>query len=205
MINPIFRAGLLAALLLLIQAGSTMQPTVEQDPLRLEKYRDRAAVLSSLDTWALSGRLAVSDENDGGSGKLRWQESPGGSRMDFHGALGRGAWQMEANAAGAVLELADGSRYSANSVGELVREQLGWQVPVESLAWWVRGLEAPGDSGTMVLTENGTLSQLRQHGWEVEYGRYREAGGYGLPLKLTARQEGRTVKLAIREWSLGDP
>lgn len=205
MISPILRAGLLAALLLLIQACSTVQPTGENDPLRLEKYRDRASELSSLDSWSLRGRLAVSDENDGGSGNLRWQESPGVSRMDFHAAFGRGAWQLEAGADGAVLELADGSRYSADSVGELVRGQLGWQVPVESLAWWVRGLEAPGDTGSMVLAEDGTLSLLRQHGWEVEYGRYREAGGYGLPLKLTARQDGRTVKLAIREWSLGDP
>ncbi len=66
------------------------------------------------------------------------------TRMDFHGAMGRGAWRLVAGGGGAELELADGKRYSAETVGELVRGQLGWAIPVENLSWWVRGVQAPG-------------------------------------------------------------
>lgn len=174
----------------------------EAEPGWLERYEARATELASLEQWTLEGRLAVSDANDGGSGKLRWQEAADGRRMDFHGALGRGAWRLVSGSAGAELELADGSSFRAASVAELVRGQLGWNIPVEALSWWVLGLEAPGQPETRYLNDDGTLSSLGQQGWKIEYDRYRQVDGFTLPSKLTARQGEKTVKLAIRQWEL---
>jgi len=194
--------GLLVAVLLLT-ACSTVKTSSETSPADLARYELRANAISAVEAWALQGRLAVSDENDGGSGTLRWRVGPDGSRMDFHGAMGRGAWQLESGGGWAELKLADGSTYFAANVGELVRGQLGWEIPVEALSWWVRGLAVPGSEGHKTLGEDGTLSFLNQYGWVVEYGRYREVGGFILPSKLTARNEGKTVKLAIRDWETG--
>lgn len=185
---------------LLLPACSTVQTTDAGDPVRLGQYEARVKAVSKLEAWALKGRLAVSDENDGGSGTLHWQKNPGGSRMDFHGAMGRGAWRLVAEPGQAELELADGKRYSAETVGELIREQLGWEIPVENLSWWVRGVEAPGPADQRILGDKGTLSLLSQSGWDIEFGRYREVQGLSLPLKLTARQGDKRVKLAIRDW-----
>lgn len=195
-----FLIAYLLLAVLLLPACSTVQTTDAEDPVRLAQYEARLEVVSKLEAWALKGRLAVSDENDGGSGTLRWQENPGGSRMDFHGAMGRGAWRLVAEPGQAELELADGKRYSAETVGELIREQLGWEIPVENLSWWVRGVEAPGPADQRILGELGTLSLLSQSGWDIEFGRYREVQGLSLPLKLTARQGDKRVKLAIRDW-----
>jgi outer membrane lipoprotein LolB len=193
---------LVVAAALLVQACSSAPRVADGDGIPMERYQARAAELSSIPDWALRGRLAVTDGKDGGSGSLRWKETTDGSHMDFHGALGRGAWRLSAGAGGAELELADGNRYRADTVGELVRGQLGWDIPVDALAWWVRGLEAPGTPESRVLGEDGTLEMLRQDGWLVEYGRYREVNGIDLPVKLNARQAERTVKLAIRDWEL---
>ena len=46
--------------------------------------------------------------------------------MNFHGALGRGAWQLNADENGAVLEWADGEIHRADTVGELLEQRLGW-------------------------------------------------------------------------------
>ena len=67
----------------------------------------------------------------------------------------------------------------------------------------MRGLAAPGAVEYRELGEDGTLVFLRQQDWNIEYGRFREMDGVVLPVKLTARQSGRTVKLVIREWRLG--
>ena len=192
-------ACLLLAVLLL-PACSTVKTTGSGDPARLEQYETRVSAITKLESWTLRGRLAVSDENDGGSGTLRWQEGPGGSRMDFHGAMGRGAWRLVAGGGQAELDIADGKRYTAATVGELVRGQLGWELPVENLSWWVRGVAAPGSTDRRTLGEHGTLSFLSQSGWDIEFGRYREVEGLSLPMKLTARQDGKSVKLAIRDW-----
>jgi outer membrane lipoprotein LolB len=193
-------AALLAATLL---AGCTaMRPMDSQQAAWQPLYEQRASRLGPLESWALQGRLAVSDSADGGSGDLSWRQRPDSSRLDFHGALGRGAWRLQAGEAGAEIEFADGRSYRAASIDELVRGQVGWQVPVAALAWWVRGLAAPGEVERSVLDENGVLTLLQQDGWSVEYGRYSTVGGELMPLKLTARQQDRTVKLAIRKWEL---
>jgi outer membrane lipoprotein LolB len=197
------------ALLLLLTAGllsacGAMQPQDADQAARLPLYQQRMARLGPLDSWALEGRLAVRDAEDGGTGFLSWRQQQGDSRMDFHGALGRGAWRLLAADAGAELEFADGRQFRADSIDALVRSQVGWNVPVEMLSWWVRGLAAPGKVRQKVLDEEGRLSELNQHGWSIEYGRYGRVGDETMPLKLTARQADRSVKLAISKWLLQD-
>ena len=186
----------------LLSACTAMQPRDMEQAARQPLYDQRMARLGPLDNWALEGRLAVSDARDGGSGFLSWRQQQGDSRMDFHGALGRGAWRLLAGDDGAEIEFADGRLFRADSVDALVRSQVGWNVPVEMLSWWVRGLAAPGKVGQKVLDEQGRLSELSQHGWSIEYGRYGRVGGETMPLKMTARHEDRAVKLAVKKWEL---
>jgi len=193
---------LLAAAIAQLPGCATVRPLDAEQAARLPLYEQRAARLELRQTWALEGRLAVSDDRDGGSGVLSWRQRPGNSRMDFHGALGRGAWRLLAGADGAELEFADGRQYRADSIDDLVRGQIGWAVPVEALAWWVRGLAAPGKLQHRVLDEEGRLSLLQQDGWRIEFGRYGTVEGEAMPAKMTARQDDRTVKLAIRKWEL---
>jgi outer membrane lipoprotein LolB len=200
------RSALVALLVVLttglLSACGAMQPRDVEQAARQPLYDQRVARLGPLDSWVLEGRLAVSDARDGGTGFLSWRQQQGDSRMDFHGALGRGAWRLLAGDDGAELEFADGRLFRADSIDALVRNQVGWNVPVEMLSWWVRGLAAPGKVRRKLLDEEGRLSELSQHGWSIEYGRYGEVGGETMPLRMTARQEDRAVKLAIRKWQL---
>jgi len=185
-----------------LSACGTVQPLDTGQAAREPLYEQRLARLAPLDAWTLEGRLAVSDDQDGGSGFLNWQQIRGESQLNFHGALGRGAWRLQTDAAGAQLEFADGRIFRADSIDALVRGQIGWNVPVDKLSWWVRGLAAPGKPGQRVLDEEGRLSLLNQHGWTIEYGRYAAVDGEAMPSKMTARQADRTVKLAVRKWDL---
>ena len=108
--------------MVLVQACTTVPATVEPPGARADRYESRAARLSALPAWTLRARLAVSDGEDGGSGSLRWAESGDGSRMDFHGALGRGAWRLDAGQSGAELEVI-GKAGRAGDSFEMVRER----------------------------------------------------------------------------------
>jgi len=152
----------------------------------------------------LDGKLAVSDGDDGGSGKLEWQSQPGLSELDFRGTLGRGAWRLEIQPGHSVLNLADGASWEASDVSVLVRQHVGWDVPVGALAWWVRGLTAPGRISRQSFDDDGRLTLLSQHGWKVEYQRYEEFSGIALPTKLEARKGKRQVKLVMRNWTLAE-
>jgi outer membrane lipoprotein LolB len=165
-------------------------------------YEDRQDQLVEAVSWSLQGRLAVRNDQDGGSGSFRWLEQPQNTQMDFHGALGRGAWRLVAEPAGVVLERADGSSQRAGTIGELVQGELGWAIPVDALSWWVRGLAAPGEVERRMLNETGSLAELQQLDWTIEYGRYRSFQGLELPVKMTARRQDVSVKLAVKDWDL---
>ena len=195
-------APLLISLTWFLQSCTTL-PSQDTDPSeRLRLHGLKTDLLKEQVSWNLSGKLAISNDADGGSGKLKWRESPDYTRMDFHGTLGRGAWRLEADRGGARLELADGSAYRDRTVDLLVQQQVGWEIPVENLSWWVRGMAAPGDPEEQWFDERGNLTRLNQDGWAIEFGNYRTFGEFEMPVRLTAQQADWKVKLVVRRWQL---
>jgi outer membrane lipoprotein LolB len=184
-------------------ACSPLPQRVSEDPAAAQAYEARSLVLAPIDQWKIRGRLAITDGEEGGSGALIWIENGGGTRMSFRGTLGQGSWLLEADGHGARLQLADGREYMAGDVAELVQAHVGWKVPVDALSWWVRGLSANGSWQERRLDEAGRITHLQQAGWEVEFGTYREHEALWLPARLTARRGSYTVKLAVREWTIG--
>jgi len=81
---------------------------------------------------------------------------------------------------------------------------VGWKVPVDALAWWIKGLADPGEWETRVVDEEGRLKKLRQFGWEVDFDNYGEPESFWLPAKLTARRGDYRVKMVVRKWRLGE-
>jgi outer membrane lipoprotein LolB len=202
--------ALVLAMPLFFSACSTAVVRETDQGERRQLYLERQATLAGIDNWSLDGRLAVSDGKDGGSGTLRWRQSAAETKMDFHGAFGRGAWRLRADQSGAMLERADGRIFRKLTINDLASSQLGWEIPVDALSWWVRGLAAP-EEGAAFPSSNaprvepddaGLPRLLRQHGWTIEFDRYRPVGSVTLPFKLTARRDGHSVKLVVRQWEL---
>ena len=197
---------LAAAAMLLLTAcatGPQQVPGSSQAEL-LDRYESRTASIKTLERWSLDGKLAVSDGKEGGSGRLQWTTESGRSELDFRGTLGRGAWQLDIDPDLATLTLANGETWQAADVSSLVRDHVGWDVPVESLSWWVRGVAAPGRVDHQSFDDNGRMTLLSQHGWDVEYERYKEFSGMALPTRLDARNGERHVKFVMRGWTIPD-
>lgn len=192
---------LLAGLVLLLSA-CTATPSRRADPLAEMAYQQREAILSSLDEWRLSGKLAASDGKDGGSGNFSWQRTSDLTFLSFRGAMGKGAWELEASDGLARLRFADGREYSASSLAQLVTSHLSARIPVDALSWWVLGLARPNGWKVRELDEVGRITHLQQFGWSVDFSGYREQQQLWLPGRLVARNGENTVKLVISEWTV---
>jgi len=116
------------------------------------------------------------------------------------GPLGRGATRLTGRPDAVTLEIAGQGHYQADSPEALVERQLGWQLPVSNLLWWVRGLPAPDSRSRLSLDGASRLARLEQDGWQVDYLAYRDEDGYALPERI--RLEGRDlqVTLVIKDW-----
>lgn len=182
---------------------ASITPT-ELEPSLAERkklFESRAASLAALERWSMDGKLAISDGEDGGSGRLEWRRQPGLSELAFRGTMGRGAWQLEIQPGHSVLNLANGETWEAPEVSSLIQAHVGWNIPVDALEWWIRGMPEPKGVGVYDFDEGGRIHVLSQHGWTVEYQRYKEFSGLDLPTKIDARNGERRVRFVMRDWT----
>ena len=160
----------------------------------------RSAVLATIQQWGFSGRIALSDGEQGGSGRLDWRQHHSGLVLNFQAALGQGSWRLTLNEESAMLESGDGAVVHADNAERLMRQQVGWDVPVDALQFWVRGLPNPNQSGVLQTSELGLPSSLKQQGWQIEYQRWDAAVQPPMPKKLIASRGDYRVKMVIRDW-----
>lgn len=175
----------------------------ESDSGNKEAYKNRAEKLTAISEWGFVGKISLDDGEQGGSGKLRWDVELDHSELDFHGAMGRGAWNLTIDPGKAVLKEANGVEQAAADVNEVVRDRIGWHLPVDALQWWVRGLAAPGVIEHEQFDPDGLLVSLHQFGWNVEFSRYDSRSTVALPIRLNATRDNYRVKLAISKWHTG--
>ncbi len=186
--------------MLLVLNACTGVAVKEAGPGNKAAYLSRAAKLAAIPEWGFIGRISLDDGDRGGSGRLQWEVRPGNSELDFHGAMGRGAWHLRIGPEGAVLKEANGAEQTATGVNALIQDRIGWPIPVDALQWWVRGLAAPGAVENEKFDPEGLLLNLGQFGWSVDFDRYDSVAGAVLPVRLNARRDDYRVKLAIGRW-----
>ncbi|HBM07891.1 lipoprotein localization factor LolB [Pseudomonas sp. Choline-3u-10] len=187
------------ALLLAGCAGLGPQESVE-GPGNAEDWKTHKAHISEIDGWQISGKIGIQAPQDSGSGTLFWLQRQDYFDIRLSGPLGRGATRLTGRPDAVALEVAGQGRFEADSPEALVESQLGWQLPVSNLLWWVRGLPAPDSRSRIALNANGQLASLKQDGWDVQYLSYTEEDGYPLPNRIKLAGRDLKITLVVKDW-----
>ncbi|MBA1280364.1 MULTISPECIES: lipoprotein insertase outer membrane protein LolB [Pseudomonadaceae] len=197
----LMRNLLIPALVLLLAgcAGLGPQESIE-GPGNKEDWTTHKARVSEIDGWQISGKIGIRAPQDSGSGTLFWLQRQDYFDIRLSGPLGRGATRLTGRPDAVALEVAGQGRYEAESPEALVESQLGWQLPVSSLLWWVRGLPAPDSRSRIALDANGRLANLQQDGWDIQYLGYSEEGGYALPSRIKLAGRDLQITLVVKDW-----
>ncbi|MEX6501724.1 lipoprotein insertase outer membrane protein LolB [Pseudomonas zhanjiangensis] len=164
------------------------------------QWKIHRAHIASLDAWQISGKVGIRAPKDSGSGTLFWLQRQDYYDIRLSGPLGRGAARLTGRPGDILLEVANQGRYQAASPEALLQQQLGLNLPVSHLLWWIRGLPAPDSKSRLTLDGDSRLAQLTQDGWQVEYLRYAEQNGYWLPERLKLNGHDLQVTLVIKDW-----
>lgn len=189
----------LFALLLTGCAGLGPQESVE-GPGNAEDWKTHKARISHIDGWQISGKIGIRAPQDSGSGTLFWLQRQDYFDIRLSGPLGRGATRLTGRPEAVTLEVAGQGRFEAQSPEALVESQLGWQLPVSNLLWWVRGLPAPDSRSRISLDNNGRLATLQQDDWSVQYLGYEEEDGLDLPSRIKLEGRNLQITLVIKDW-----
>lgn len=188
-----------ATLLLFGLLASCAAPPLRPDSARLEMQQQRERQLRPLQSWSLSGRLAISGPNGNGSGTLDWQQDGGDFTFAVSAPVTGKTWTLSGDEGQARLVGLHAQAVEDDDAARLLQRELGWKVPVAELSSWVLGLRAPG-AAEMRFREDGLPLEIRQSGWKVEYRDYDESQVPPLPRRIFASQGEFGVRLAIRHW-----
>ncbi|WP_206859842.1 lipoprotein insertase outer membrane protein LolB [Lysobacter changpingensis] len=202
-------AFLAPAMLALTLAGCVSQPTrAPQVPVDAANARAQDERRAALTDWSLSGRIAVSNGKQGGSGRIDWQQTGDRYTMSLGAPVTRQSWRLSGDAGGGRLEGIEGGPREAADVEAMLRETTGWNIPVRAMADWVRGVGA--DAGRfgearVVYGEGDRPVRLTQAGWTIDYTQWQPdvASGPVLPARLTATQGEAKVRLIVDQWTPG--
>lgn len=191
---------LLAALTLGLAACAPLR--LREDATTLDAQGAREAAVLAQTRWQLSGRIAVSNGEDGGNAEVDWQQD--GPRYDLRlraPVTGKN-WRLYGDAASATLEGLRPQALHGRHAAELLAREANWQLPVAELEYWVRGLRAPGSRAELVFDEAQRPVQLIQAGWTIEYRDYFAEHAPALPRKVFATKGKQRVRLFIEDWQL---
>ncbi len=191
------RGAAVAIVYLSLGACATQQGVDLPD---ISQWENRRAILGQLDKWQFRGRIAVKTSDDGFNGKLRWVQDGDFFRATVSGPLGIGTVRIEGDGEGVEITDKDGTTTVLRDVESELYYRYGWTIPVESLRYWVLGIPDPRVPAATEFDDLDRVSRIEQRGWNVEVGRYREAGGQQMPARLVASSRETSVRLVIDKW-----
>ena len=192
-------AAALAGILLAACAPLPVRRPGTAAQLAAQAARERE--LGAQQVWGLHARFAASDGHHGGSGSLEWSENGERYRFTLRAPITGKTVQLEGGPEGAVLTGAGREPLAGRNAGEVLNAEFGWSVPVADLAWWVRGLRAPGIPAILTFGANGLPATLDQDGWHVDYRDWYAERNPPLPSKVYASRDPFSVRLSIQEWN----
>lgn len=180
----------LASVLLLSACASSPES-------RLDLYRAAdMQVLQQQKLWYLEGRLALADEKDSISASVTWRHGPGGDDIELTGPLSQGRLVISVVADTVTVDDGSGRQQFRGAPEDVLAEQLGVELPVSALRYWVLGVAEP--ESQFVEQSDGFV----QAGWRVSYKEVMPVRKVFLPRKISAVKGKARIKLIVDQWDL---
>ncbi|MEO6968318.1 MAG: lipoprotein insertase outer membrane protein LolB [Rhodanobacteraceae bacterium] len=201
-LHRIFFPRLLPAILVLTALAACAPVRTRGTAAQLAAQTARESEIWAQTRWTLDAHFAVSDGHDGGSGNLSWQQDGDNYLFVLRAPVTGKTVRLQGGPGGAVLSGLRELPIRGDDAESLLATEFGWHIPVTQLAYWVRGLRAPGGAARLSFGANGLLSLLSQDGWNVEYRDWYAERKPPLPRKVYASKPPYSVRVLIESWQL---
>lgn len=190
--------SLIISCLLLLSGCSAFSPKGGQDALQSQ--------LDTLQSWQVRGKLSVVTPDDSMTGYLTWEQEKRDYDLFISGPFGAGASRLSGNHKKAELTLPGWDKpRSASSPEVLMQHYMGWNFPVTDIRYWVKGQPSPRSNtgeASVQFNDDGLLSRMQQHGWDIRYSRYQQHNGYWLPGLIKISGYDYRFVFSIKEWTV---
>lgn len=157
--------------------------------------------------YQLEGRVSVAQGMSGYFGNVRWQRNGEKHDIEIVSPLGQIIARLYKNNGNYTLTTADQRILQSTNSEQLMRDALGFALPVSGLEHWVLGRAAPQTTYTAQKSADGRIETLKQDGWDIAFAEYFQpsnaSNGETVPKKITLRRDDLSIKLVMDSWSIG--
>lgn len=169
----------------------------------LHAQQSREMLLGEWREWGFSGRISVSGGGESGSGRIDWLRRGARLEVVMQAPVSRRSWRLVDDVGGASLEGLDGGTRYGSDAESLLRNELGWELPVAQVEAWVRGARS-GANAMLEFDQNGLPQRMRDGSWEIEY-RGWGTGWVALPKRIFAESASDKFRLIVDNWQHPEP
>jgi outer membrane lipoprotein LolB len=187
--------------LLVLMAGCASQVDRSYKEPDWLAHSDR---LEQLANWDIDGRVAIRTSEESETANIHWEQRKDDSLLRLSGPLGSHATLIESD--GKTMVIRRGEERSVRDLNSPDTEsRSGWNLPLQALPHWLKGIPAPGMAVDVLQLEPNRelLQSLQQDGWQIRYERYEEFGDFTLPTRVTIERDATRARLLIRKWKTG--
>ncbi|MGB1110553.1 MAG: lipoprotein insertase outer membrane protein LolB [Gammaproteobacteria bacterium] len=191
----------LTALLCCLALVACAPPPVERSDAEIAAlWQQQKERNEAIETWRLNGRIRMQSDAENWYASLIWRQKPVDYDIRLVGPLGSGTVLIKGGSGGVVLRTDKGETIRSSNPDNLFHRAMGWNLPVSSLNFWVRGLPQPGPA-ILDWDNQGRLSGLHQHGWDVEFTEYFDDAAH-LPETIQLTRGEWHIRLDISRWKI---
>lgn len=216
----VLKAGAAAALALALSACVSMDarkappaPAVVEtvSPAAQQAEDARVAALRAQPDWGFQGRVGVSKGRNGGNGRIDWRQQARQYVVELSAPVTRQSWTLtgDTHDEGGRLDGLEGGPREGDDAQQLLLEATGWDIPVNQLPDWVRGLVADDAAQAEQVERDGEgrPRRVRQMGWDIQYLDWYppQNGQPGLPRRMEAVNGDAKVRVLVDSWTLSQP
>lgn len=168
------------------------------------EWEQRREVLAQISQWEFIGSLNVRDASDAHSSRIRWQQSDDIYQINLWGTFNVGATQIDGRPGEVQIVQQGEDPVFTESPEELLYQELGYELPVTELNYWIKGIPAPGPSSDLQFGETNQLRAFQQVGWQISYLGYTNFGPETLPTRIRIEKAPLRLDLTRLRWTFPD-
>ena len=148
--------------------------------------------------WELSGKVGIRTQESTQSASLAWLQKQQHYQIDIHGPWGQGGASITGQPGDITVNASGGKQFKGANPELILYNALGWELPINDIYWWIRGLPSPEAPFTHSL-ENNRLKSLQQRGWNIQYIRYNTRTP-ALPSKIHLIRNELKITVIVNSW-----
>ena len=165
-------------------------------------WKIRKKQLEHLKTWGFNGSFSIRSPEHNVIGNIDWQQNHNRYQVHLSGPLGIDSIEVIGNAKQVRLIKAGQPTVYAKTPEALLQSQVGWQLPIQNLNYWLKGLPIPHLTSKMTFDRYQHSQVIQQQHWHVEYQDYQRFNGVELPGRIDISHQDLAIRIVIKQWNL---